>query len=268
MSLHVPQHPVRVVTAASLFDGHDAAINIMRRILQAQGAEVIHLGHDRSVAEVARAAIQEDAQAVAVSSYQGGHVEYFTYLREPLDQSGAGQVRIYGGGGGVIVADEIELLANRGVTIFSPEDGQQLGLPGMINTIIRACDTDLTAGRTPAPELLESGDQSALAATITALEAGAPGWAVAPARQVPVLGITGTGGSGKSSLTDELVRRLRVDYEDKISIAVLAVDPTRRRGGGALLGDRIRMNSISDNVYFRSLATRESAANCPPACRM
>ncbi len=263
MSLHVPQHPVRVVTAASLFDGHDAAINIMRRILQAQGAEVIHLGHDRSVAEVARAAIQEDAQAVAVSSYQGGHVEYFTYLRELLDQSGAGQVRIYGGGGGVIVADEIELLANRGVTIFSPEDGQQLGLPGMINTIIRACDTDLTAGRTPAPELLESGDQSALAATITALEAGTPGWAVAPARQVPVLGITGTGGSGKSSLTDELVRRLRVDYEDKISIAVLAIDPTRRRGGGALLGDRIRMNSIGDTVYFRSLATRESGSELP-----
>ena len=263
-SLHVPVHPVRVVTAASLFDGHDAAINIMRRILQSQGAEVIHLGHDRSAAEVARAAIQEDAQAVAVSSYQGGHVEYFTYLRELLDEAGAGHIRIYGGGGGVIVPAEIQLLASRGVTIFSPEDGQRLGLPGMINTIIADCDVDLSAGREPDPDRLASCDEAALAAWISGLEADAEGWRQElPARSVPVLGITGTGGSGKSSLTDELLRRFRIDHEDKLRIAVLAIDPSRRRGGGALLGDRIRMNSIGETVFFRSLATRGAGTEIP-----
>ena len=262
--MHVPAHPVRIVTAASLFDGHDAAINIMRRILQSQGAEVIHLGHDRSVAEVARAAVQEDAQAVAVSSYQGGHVEYFTYLRELLDSCGAGHVRIYGGGGGVIVPSEIAQLASRGVTIFSPEDGQRLGLPGMINTIIADCDVDLTATRAPEPDRLTTGDEAALAMTLTALERGEPRWTPSSdVRAVPVLGITGTGGSGKSSLTDELVRRFRIDHEDKLRIAVLAVDPTRRRGGGALLGDRIRMNSIGDNVFFRSIATRDATSEIP-----
>ncbi len=265
MSLYVAHNPIRVVTAASLFDGHDAAINIMRRILQAQGAEVIHLGHDRSVAEVARAAVQEDAVAVAVSSYQGGHVEYFSYLRELLDTMGAGHIRVYGGGGGVIVPEEIALLASRGVTIFSPEDGQRLGLPGMINTIIRECDIAATGSRTPDPERLATGDESVLAATITALEAGDDRWRTTPSRQSHVLGITGTGGSGKSSLTDELVRRFRTDYEDKLRIAVLAIDPTRRRGGGALLGDRIRMNAIGDTVFFRSLATRASG-NEIPAC--
>ena len=263
MNLHVPRHPVRVVTAASLFDGHDAAINIMRRILQAQGAEVIHLGHDRSVAEVARAAIQEDAHAVAVSSYQGGHVEYFTYLRELLDAGGGTGIRIYGGGGGVIVPDEIAQLGEQGVTIFSPEDGQRLGLPGMINTIIRECDISLTAERSPDPARLATGDEGVLAASITALEDGDHQWRSAPARRAPVLGITGTGGSGKSSLTDELVRRFRTDHEDKLRIAVLAVDPTRRRGGGALLGDRIRMNAIGDTVFFRSMATRESGSELP-----
>ncbi len=262
--MYVPTHPVRVVTAASLFDGHDAAINIMRRILQQQGAEVIHLGHDRSVAEVARAAVQEDAQAVAVSSYQGGHVEYFTYLRETLDAAGAAHVRIYGGGGGVIVPAEIEVLAARGVTVFSPEDGQRLGLPGMINSIIRECDVDLTDGREPQPQRLATGDVAVLAATITALEDGVETWRPVPSRQVPVLGITGTGGSGKSSLTDELLRRFRVDHEDKLRIAVLAIDPTRRRGGGALLGDRIRMNALGDTVFFRSLATRDSHSEIPP----
>ena len=264
-SLHVPVNPVRFVTAASLFDGHDAAINIMRRILQSQGAEVIHLGHNRSVAEVVRAAIQEDVQGVAVSSYQGGHVEYFSYLRELLDAAGGKDIGIYGGGGGVIVADEIALLAERGVTIFSPQDGQRLGLPGMINTMIAACDRDLAAGAAPDLDAVAAGEQPALARTITVLESASAAGSVdvadlrsrAAARTVPVLGITGTGGSGKSSLTDELVRRFRMDHDGKIRIAVLAIDPTRRRGGGALLGDRIRMNSLDDDaVFFRSIATR------------
>ena len=261
--LHVPAHPVRFVTAAALFDGHDAAINIMRRILQAQGAEVIHLGHDRSVREVVDAVLDEDAQAVAVSSYQGGHVEYFEYLAQLLTQKGAGHVRVYGGGGGVIVPEEIARLAKAGVKIFSPEDGQRLGLPGMINELIRECDVDLSS-EPPDLEATLAGDRRALARTITCLQAGrlpetdkAALSEAARTRQIPVLGITGTGGSGKSSLTDELVRRLRTDQQDKLRVAVLAVDPTRRRGGGALLGDRIRMNALnSEHVFFRSLATR------------
>ena len=261
--LHVPAHPVRFVTAAALFDGHDAAINIMRRILQAQGAEVIHLGHDRSVREVVDAVLDEDAQAVAISSYQGGHVEYFEYLAQLLKQSGAGHVRVFGGGGGVIVPQEITRLAKAGVRIFSPEDGQRLGLPGMINELIRECDVDLAA-EPPSLEAILAGDRRALARTITCLQAGrlpdedqASLAAAASARTVPVLGITGTGGSGKSSLTDELVRRFRTDQQDKLRVAVLAVDPTRRRGGGALLGDRIRMNALGgEHVFFRSLATR------------
>ncbi|MCO7191690.1 fused isobutyryl-CoA mutase/GTPase IcmF [Pseudonocardia sp. McavD-2-B] len=269
--LHVPTHPVRFVTAASLFDGHDAAINIMRRILQRQGAEVIHLGHNRSVDEVVTAAIQEDVQGIAISSYQGGHVEYFSYLVELLRERGAGHIRVYGGGGGVIVPEEIELLHSRGVArIFSPEDGQHLGLPGMINIMIRECDTDLTAeGASSASAVgsafadgVFSGETATLARALTMAETGTLPDEVreriaASERPVPVLGITGTGGSGKSSLTDELVRRFRLDQEDKLRIAVLAVDPTRRKGGGALLGDRIRMNALSgDRVFFRSLATR------------
>ncbi|GGM62148.1 fused isobutyryl-CoA mutase/GTPase IcmF [Dactylosporangium sucinum] len=270
--LHVPAHPVRFVTAASLFDGHDAAINVMRRLLQAQGAEVIHLGHDRSVDTVVRAALEEDVQGVAISSYQGGHVEYFTYLVERLAESGAGHVRVFGGGGGVIVPEEIALLRERGVTIFSPEDGQRLGLPGMINQLIRACDVDLT-GTGPDLKALLAGDPAALARAITVLETGqspelaAPLRAAAAGRTVPVLGITGTGGSGKSSLTDELLRRLRLDQEDKLRVAVLAIDPTRRRGGGALLGDRIRMNALETGLgsrtFFRSLATRTAGAQLP-----
>ncbi|MGK5556381.1 fused isobutyryl-CoA mutase/GTPase IcmF [Actinomadura kijaniata] len=262
-SLHVPVHPVRFVTAAALFDGHDAAINIMRRILQSQGAEVVHLGHDRSVREVVDAVLEEDAQGVAVSSYQGGHVEYFEYLAKSLAEAGAGHVKVFGGGGGVIVAEEIARLAEAGVRIFSPEDGQRLGLPGMINELVRDCDVDLTADPAPADAVL-SGDRRALARAITCLQAGKLPeddrraiHEAAARRRVPVLGITGTGGSGKSSLTDELVRRLRVDQQDKLRVAVIAVDPTRRRGGGALLGDRIRMNSLDgDHVFFRSLATR------------
>jgi isobutyryl-CoA mutase len=259
--LHSPVHPVRFVTAAALFDGHDAAINIMRRILQAQGAEVIHLGHDRSVKDVVDAAIDEDVQGIAVSSYQGGHVEYFEYLAQLLKERGAGHVKLYGGGGGVIVAAEVERLAAAGVRIFSPEDGQRLGLPGMINELIRDCDVDLAANPPDMTALL-AGERPALARAITCLEAGtlaeaAASWTTLPGTAAPVLGITGTGGSGKSSLTDELVRRFRADQQDKLRIAVLAVDPTRRRGGGALLGDRIRMNSLDGgHVFFRSLATR------------
>ncbi|MEU8400267.1 fused isobutyryl-CoA mutase/GTPase IcmF [Nonomuraea sp. NPDC048892] len=266
--MHVPRHPVRFVTAAALFDGHDAAINIMRRILQSQGAEVIHLGHNRSVDEIVTAAIQEDVQGVAISSYQGGHVEFFTYLVDLLRERGAGHVKVYGGGGGVIVPEEIELLHSRGVArIFSPEDGQRYGLPGMINKLIEECDVEL--GDPPSVEAVVSGDQAALARAITLIESGrAPAELVAglaTERRAPVLGITGTGGSGKSSLTDELVRRFRVDNDDKLRIAIIAIDPTRRRGGGALLGDRIRMNSLGPQTYFRSLATR-GAANEVPAC--
>ncbi|MFC6885484.1 MULTISPECIES: fused isobutyryl-CoA mutase/GTPase IcmF [Actinomadura] len=261
--LHAPEHPVRFVTAAALFDGHDAAINIMRRILQSQGAEVVHLGHDRSVREVVDAVLEEDAHGVAISSYQGGHVEYFEFLARSLKEAGAEHVRVFGGGGGVIVHEEIARLAAANVRIFSPEDGQRLGLPGMINELVRECDVDLAAEPAPSEAVL-AGERRALARTITALQAGrlpeadrAALAGAAAARRVPVLGITGTGGSGKSSLTDELVRRLRVDQQDKLRVAVLAVDPTRRRGGGALLGDRIRMNALDgDHVYFRSLATR------------
>ncbi|MGP3954480.1 fused isobutyryl-CoA mutase/GTPase IcmF [Nonomuraea sp. 3N208] len=262
--MHVPVHPVRFVTAAALFDGHDAAINIMRRILQSQGAEVVHLGHNRSVEEIVTAAIQEDVQGVAISSYQGGHVEFFTYLVELLRERGAGHVKVYGGGGGVIVPEEIELLHSRGVTrIFSPEDGQRYGLPGMINKLIEDCDVEL--GDPPSVEAVVAGDQAALARAITLVEGGRGIEGLTAEKRVPVLGITGTGGSGKSSLTDELVRRFRVDNDDKLRIAVIAIDPTRRRGGGALLGDRIRMNSLGPQVYFRSLATR-GAANEVPGC--
>ncbi|WP_067469321.1 fused isobutyryl-CoA mutase/GTPase IcmF [Nocardia amamiensis] len=285
-ALYTPVHPVRFVTSAALFDGHDAAINIMRRILQSQGAEVIHLGHNRAVSEVVDAVLTEDAQGVAVSSYQGGHVEYFEYLADALRKAGAEHVRIFGGGGGVIVAEEIARLAESGVTIFSPEDGQRLGLPGMINQLIRDCDIDLAA-EPPAVDAVLAGERSALARVITCLQSNTlpePDrqklTQAAAARRVPVLGITGTGGSGKSSLTDELVRRLRSDQQDSLRVAILAVDPTRRRGGGALLGDRIRMNALDSehkqtppdevrpqpapgrakarqpHVFFRSLATR------------
>ncbi len=265
--MHVPRHPVRFVTSASLFDGHDAAINIMRRVLQSQGVEVIHLGHDRSVESVVQAAVQEDVQGVAVSSYQGGHVEYFTYLKERLAEVGAGHVQVFGGGGGVIVAEEIALLKSRGVTIFAPEDGQRLGLPGMINQLVEACDVDLAA-QPPLVDDVLSGSVPALARAITVLEDGRNAEFTAALRDragnVPVLGITGTGGSGKSSLTDELLRRLRIDQEDKLRIAVIAIDPTRRKAGGALLGDRIRMNSLAgDRVFFRSLATRTPNGSVP-----
>ncbi|HET9691214.1 MAG TPA: methylmalonyl-CoA mutase family protein, partial [Acidimicrobiales bacterium] len=273
--LHVPGRPVRFVTAASLFDGHDAAINIMRRLLQRQGAEVVHLGHNRSVDEVVAAAVEEDVDGVAVSSYQGGHVEYFSYLVERLADAGRPDVAVFGGGGGVIVAEERELLHRRGVTrIFSPEDGQRLGLAAMVNTMVAACDRPLEVVAGLAGEVAAGPRQ--LARLITAIEDGRladadldrvrAAAAAAPAR---VLGVTGTGGSGKSSLTDELLRRFRLDRDDKLRIAVVAVDPTRRRGGGALLGDRIRMNALDADplgggrTYFRSLATRGAASEVP-----
>ncbi len=265
VSVHVPVHPVRFVTAASLFDGHDASINIMRRLLQSQGAEVVHLGHNRSVDEIVQAVIQEDAAGVALSSYQGGHVEYFMYLVDRLRELGFGHVKVYGGGGGTIVPSEVAALEAHGVAkIFTPQDGQRLGLVGMINLMVRECDAVPVGARAEDIEAMVAGDQRALARLITSLENAtitdvqrAELRAVAARRISPSLGITGTGGAGKSSMTDELVRRFRLDQEDKLRIAVIAIDPTRRRGGGALLGDRIRMNSLDGGaVYFRSLATR------------
>ncbi len=261
---HLPRNPVRLVTASALFDGHDASINIMRRIFQSRGCEVIHLGHNRSVADVVDAALSEDVQGVAVSSYQGGHVEYFEYLVERLREAGAGHIRVVGGGGGVIVPSEIARLRKSGVTIFSPEDGQRLGLVGMIDSVVAECDFDLWETAPSDAAAVISGDRPALARAITGAELGrldgelrARITEAAAAHVTPVLGITGTGGSGKSSLTDELVRRFRIDQQDKLRIAVIAIDPTRRKGGGALLGDRIRANCLDpERVYFRSLATR------------
>ena len=268
-----PTHKVRFVTAASLFDGHDAAINIMRRILQGMGAEVIHLGHNRSVDEVVTAALQEDVQGIAISSYQGGHVEYFKYMVDLLKSRGGEHIQVFGGGGGVIVPPEIRELQAYGVTrIYSPEDGQRMGLAGMIGEMVMRCDKDLT---THAPTTLAAvqghGEMNwrALAQFITALENGQADAAMlaavrqfAQSAKVPVLGITGTGGAGKSSLTDELIRRLRLDQNDQLRVAVISIDPSRRKSGGALLGDRIRMNAISpwqqgQRVFMRSLATRD-----------
>ncbi|MGN6751522.1 MAG: fused isobutyryl-CoA mutase/GTPase IcmF [Intrasporangium sp.] len=263
-ALYEPKHHVRIVTASSLFDGHDASINIMRRIMQSQGAEVIHLGHNRAVQEVVDAAVDEDVQGIAVSSYQGGHVEYFEYLVQLLKENGAEHIRVVGGGGGVIVPEEIARLRQSGVTIFSPEDGQRLGLVGMINSVIKDCDFDPWEVSHPDLAAIVSGDRAHVARAMTgAQEDELPADLVAGIREaaarrtVPILGITGTGGSGKSSLTDELVRRLRLDQQDKLRVAVIAIDPTRRRGGGALLGDRIRMSSLDgERVLFRSMATR------------
>jgi methylmalonyl-CoA mutase len=261
------RHKIRFVTAASLFDGHDASINIMRRILQASGAEVIHLGHNRSVDEVVSAAVQEDVQGVAVSSYQGGHLEYFKYVLDLLRAQGGEHIKLFGGGGGVIVPAEIKELHDYGVArIYSPEDGQRMGLQGMINDMLARCDFDPAQH---APKELRPGDLRALAQVITALELGVfqnKRLIAEKANPAPVLGITGTGGAGKSSLTDELVRRFRLDQGDELKIAVLSVDPTRRKTGGALLGDRIRMNAIhGPNVFMRSLATRGTGSEVSAA---
>jgi methylmalonyl-CoA mutase len=268
-----PTHKVRFVTAASLFDGHDAAINIMRRILQGMGAEVIHLGHNRSVDEVVTAALQEDAQGIAISSYQGGHVEYFKYMVDLLKSRGGEHIQVFGGGGGVIVPAEIRELQDYGVTrIYSPEDGQKMGLAGMIGEMVMRCDRDLSPFAPTALAAIKGQSEMnwrALAQLITALENGSADASLvsalreqAASKKVPVLGITGTGGAGKSSLTDELIRRLRLDQSDSLRVAVISIDPSRRKSGGALLGDRIRMNAINpwsqgQRVYMRSLATRD-----------
>ena len=280
LAAYRPTHKVRFVTAASLFDGHDAAINIMRRILQGMGCEVIHLGHNRSVDEVVTAALQEDVQGIAVSSYQGGHNEYFAYMVELLKQRGGAHIQVFGGGGGVIVPAEIRALADQGVRIFSPEDGQRMGLHGMIGEMVMRTDLDLSGHAPKAIDAIQGHAESnwrALAQLITALENRAADAALvaglhdqAKGRKVPVLGITGTGGAGKSSLTDELIRRLRLDQADSLRIAVISIDPSRRKSGGALLGDRIRMNAIApwqqgQRVYMRSLATRDTGSEVSAA---
>jgi isobutyryl-CoA mutase len=276
--VYKPLHKVRFVTAASLFDGHDAAINIMRRILQSTGCEVVHLGHNRSVEEIVTCALQEDAHGIAISSYQGGHVEFFKYMLDLLRERGAGHIKVFGGGGGVIVPAEIELLHDYGVArIFSPEDGQKLGLQGMINEIVSTADVDLAHSLPTSLAPLSDRDRHAraraLARLITGLESGVVPpklrdemLAIAKKARVPVLGITGTGGAGKSSLSDELVRRFRVDQDDALEIAIISIDPSRRKSGGALLGDRIRMNAIEHpNIYMRSLATRDTGTEISKA---
>ncbi|HOI31174.1 MAG: methylmalonyl-CoA mutase family protein [Bacteroidales bacterium] len=261
-----PKNPIRIVTAASLFDGHDAAINIMRRIIQASGAEVIHLGHNRSVGEIVRTAIQEDAQAIAITSYQGGHIEFFKYMYDLLQEADSGHIRIFGGGGGVILPEEIQELHQYGITrIFSPDDGREMGLQGMINLLLEKSDFPTGKDIKPNLEAIRNKNFKAIATLISAAENhpeevrdfidSLPDHT---ARKAPVLGITGTGGAGKSSLVDELVRRFLDDQPDK-TIGIVSVDPSKRRTGGALLGDRIRMNAIdNERVYMRSLATRQS----------
>ena len=263
-----PVNHIRIVTAASLFDGHDAAINIMRRIIQSTGCEVIHLGHNRSVQEIVDCAIQEDAQAIAITSYQGGHVEYFKYMFDLLKERGASQIKIFGGGGGTILPEEIKELHEYGITrIYAPDDGREMGLQGMINDLVKTSDFPVGENLNGQIKKLHKKEVNAIARVISAAEnypeenkglLDEIRSTIDAKKTAPVLGITGTGGAGKSSLVDELVRRFLLDFEDK-NIAVISVDPSKRKTGGALLGDRIRMNSIfSDRVYMRSLATRQS----------
>ncbi len=264
---YIPKNKVRIVTAASLFDGHDAAINIMRRIMQSSGAEVIHLGHNRSVQEIVDTAIQEDAQCIAITSYQGGHNEYFKYMYDLLKEKGASNIKIVGGGGGTILPSEIEDLHNYGIErIYSPDDGRKLGLQGMINDVLKRADFPLGINLNGELKDINTSNKRAIARLISAAENHPDTnkeWLdnldiEAKKIDTPILGITGTGGAGKSSLVDELVRRFILDFDEK-SIAIISVDPSKRKTGGALLGDRIRMNSInSDRVYMRSLATRQS----------
>ncbi len=276
-----PTNKVRFVTAAALFDGHDAAINIMRRILMSMGVEVIHLGHNRSVDEIVTAALQEDVQGIAISSYQGGHVEFFKYTIDLLRERGGEQIQVFGGGGGVIVPAEIQALQSYGVArLYSPEDGQRMGLQGMIGEMVMHCDRSLTPHAPKTLDAIAGHEQRAwrsLAQLLTALENSAAEAALlqtlharAEENVVPVLGVTGTGGAGKSSLTDELIRRLRLDLDDRLRIAVISIDPSRRKSGGALLGDRIRMNAIhawqrGPRVYMRSLATRAAGSELSAA---
>src|SRR5690349_4000635 len=259
---YTPVNKVRIVTAASLFDGHDAAINIMRRIMQSKGAEIIHLGHNRSVKEIVETAIEEDVQGIAITSYQGGHVEFFKYMKDLLEENGCEHIKIFGGGGGTILPQEIKELHDYGITrIYSPDDGRKMGLDGMIEDLIQQCDFGLNGnGEYKKPMMLgEVKDVRRVARLITNAESGIElNGKIKIEQTVPVLGITGTGGAGKSSVTDEIVRRYLNAFKDK-TIAVISVDPSKKKTGGALLGDRIRMNSISSpRVYMRSLATRES----------
>ena len=265
---YTPKNKIRIVTAASLFDGHDAAINIMRRIIQSTGVEVIHLGHDRSVEEVVNTAIHEDANAIAITSYQGGHNEYFKYMHDLLQEKDAPQIKIFGGGGGVILPEEIKSLQVYGITkIYSPDDGRKMGLQGMINDMVELCDFNPTKSlpkKEDIPKNLKKNDVNTIARLITLAETNHEKFlkffsSVEKSKNnTPILGITGTGGAGKSSLVDELVRRFLSDFPNK-NIAIVSVDPSKRRTGGALLGDRIRMNSINNKrVYMRSLATRQS----------
>ena len=265
-----PKNHIRMVTAASLFDGHDAAINIMRRIIQTTGVEVIHLGHDRSVQEIVNCAIQEDVQAIAITSYQGGHLEFFKYMYDLLKENGANDIKIFGGGGGTILPDEVKELHEYGIAkIYTPDDGRSMGLQGMVNDLVERSDRPTgkisTSTLNDSINNLHKRDHQTIATLISASE-NYPDESAEILKQLvdsnssppPVLGVTGTGGSGKSSLVDELVRRFLIDFEDK-SIAIVSVDPSRRKSGGALLGDRIRMNAINHpNVYMRSLATRQS----------
>ncbi|MBK9044869.1 MAG: cobalamin-dependent protein [Saprospiraceae bacterium] len=263
--IYTPVHKIRIVTAASLFDGHDAAINIMRRIMQKSGAEIIHLGHNRSAIEIVDTAIQEDAQGIAITSYQGGHNEYFKYIYDLLKERGCGHIKIFGGGGGTILPTEIEELHQYGISrIYSPDDGRKMGLQGMINDVIRQCDFPVGDQLNGEWAHITSGNTKVLSRLISAVENFPEKHRdlVENINQdtssVPVLGITGTGGSGKSSMVDELVRRFLIDFPDK-KVAIVSVDPSKRKTGGALLGDRIRMNAINnDRVYMRSLATRQS----------
>jgi len=270
---YTPVHKVRLVTAAALFDGHDAAINIMRRLLQSRGAEIIHLGHNRSVAEIVECAIEEDVQGVAITSYQGGHLEFFKYMKDLLDENGCGHIKLFGGGGGTILPQEIEELHRYGITrIYSPDDGRRMGLEGMIEDVIRQCDFALNgdprnfAGEMKLGEWKDirkiarsiSNAENGVGAVAGAVENGVAGKDRVKPAAIPVVGITGTGGAGKSSVTDELVRRYLNSFSDK-TIAVISVDPSKKKTGGALLGDRIRMNAISSpRAYMRSLATRDS----------
>ncbi len=263
-----PKNKIRIVTAASLFDGHDAAINIMRRIMQASGAEIIHLGHNRSVLEIVNTAVQEDVQAIAITSYQGGHIEFFKYMHDLLKERNAGHIKIFGGGGGTILPSEIEELHAYGIArIYSPDDGREMGLQGMINDLLETCDFSVGEKVNGELDVLKNKDKSAIARLISAVEnfpAQSSAWMQEIKQQeketigIPVLGITGTGGAGKSSLVDELVRRFLIDFEDK-HLAIISIDPSKRKTGGALLGDRIRMNAINHpRVYMRSLATRKA----------
>lgn len=260
-----PRHTIRIVTAAALFDGHDAAINIMRRILQSQGAEVIHLGHNRSAADIVAAAVEEDVQAVAITSYQGGHMEFFPYVRRLLDEQGCAHVRIFGGGGGTILPEEITALQASGITrIYSPDDGRRMGLRGMIEEVMRLADIPLPPPPPAEAGRLHPGDKRTLSALITLLENEGPGhrdWGEAlQARGGPavVVGVTGTGGAGKSTVTDELARRFLGQFPGR-TMAIVSVDPSRKKSGGALLGDRIRMNTLPHpRAFMRSMATRDS----------